>query len=248
MNKNPVFLLLTSISLLVAAPVFGDMAGRVSHERIYRLGVGISGEIHSIPHRQGDRVEQGTVLLKLEDAHLSAAVKAAESGLESAEARLEQADRAYDRDVELYDEGSLSLSELEESESTRRERVHAVDLRAAMLALRKHELESSRITAPEAGVLLDSSASRGERVVPEADPAAQILFGAGVKVLEIPLGGQDGPMPVSGETVRLTDMSGNTADAMVRRVEVRAMSGALRLYLDNPDQLPDYGTVVTISR
>lgn len=248
MNRKPVFLLLASISLLVAAPAFGDLTGQVSHERVYRLGVGISGEIHSIPHRQGDRVEPGAVLLELENAHLLAAVRAAESGLESAEARLEQADRAYDRDVELYDEGSLSLGELEESESTRREQIHAVDLRAAMLALRKHELESSRITAPEAGILLDSSANGGERVIPEADSAAQILFGAGVKVIEVPLGGQDGPMPVSGETVRLTDMSGNTADATIRRMEVRAMSGAVRLYLEDPGRLPDYGTIVTISR
>ena len=168
--------------------------------------------------------------------------------MELADARFAEANRAYERDVDLYDEGSLSLSELEASQNNHRQRMHVQALRARELAEQEHFIQLSRILAPEAGVVIDWSVHQGERVNSDVPPTVQILFGAGDKVLEVALGETSNQMPEAGATVSLIDMTGTAGSAMVQRIEVIAIRGVVRIYVDNPEQLPEFGTYVTIAR
>lgn len=247
MNKKSILVLCLSALMLLTVPAFGELAGQVSYERVYHLGVGVRGEIHSVPVHKGQRVQKGTMLLSLDNAHLEAAVKAAQSALEAANARLEHANRAFDRDLELYDEGSLSLSELEDSENHKKHLLSVSLLRSAVLAEGMHKLKSSRILAPEDGYVLDRFAYKGERVNPDADFAPQVLFGAGKKVLEIHLEQAGAAIPKKGETIRFTDMLGNAQSATIEQIEVRVIGGVVRLYVSNPEQLPEHGVGVFLS-
>ncbi len=247
-KKTPILFLLLNLLIFCITSAYADLIGQVSHERVYHLGVGISGEVRTVPAERGLRVEKSTVLLALQDQHLNAALKAAQSALMLAEARLAEADRAYARDEELYDEGSLSLSELEQSMNSQKQLLHKRDYRAQKLAERKHNIQLSRIRAPEAGVVLDWSSHQGQRVNPGITPNTQILFGAGDKVLEIPLTLTQNQIPIAGSKVNLVDWFGITKTVTVKRIEIRALNGVVRLYIVNPEQLPEFGTYVSIAK
>ncbi len=247
-NKQSILFLHLNMLMLCSTPAFGDLIGRVSHERVYHLGVGISGEVDTVNAERGALVDKNAVLLTLHDAHLEAALKAAESALALADARLAEANRAFARDEELYVEGSLSLSELEESENNRKHLMHVRDFRVQALAEKKHDLRLSRILAPESGVILDRSSHPGERVNTDVDPGTLILFGAGVKILEVVMSEMEEPMPRAGESVSLTDMAGDIQPATIERLEISALEGVVRLYLDEPGRLPEYASHVTISQ
>ena len=247
-GKKSILFFYLNILVFCATPAFADLVGQISHERVYHLGVGVSGEVRTAPAERGTRVEKNTVLLTLQDAHLQAALKAAQSALELADARFAEADRAHERDLELYDEGSLSLSELEASENNHRQLMHVQDLRARELAEQEHFIQLSRILAPEAGVVLDWSSHQGARVNPDVSPNTQILFGAGDKVLEIELAGTQSQVPAVGAEIHLIDMIGTARSVIVERIEVIAIRGVVRVHVDNPEQLPEFGTYVTIAR
>ena len=244
--KKSIFILHVNVLMLLSGPAFGELIGQVSHERVYYLGVGISGEVSSVPEMRGKRVQQGAVLLTLHDAHLRAALDAAKSAVGLADAKLAQANRSFERDTELYDEGSLSLSELEESENNQKQHRHIMDLRSQVLHEHMNELALSRIVAPEAGIVIDWSVHQGERVNPDVPPTTQILFGAGDKVLEVALSKTRKLMPAAGTEVSLVDMMGSAKPATIQRIEVRALKGVLRLYLENPEILPEFGSYVWI--
>jgi len=246
MNKAAILLLHLNILIFCMLPAFADLIGQVSHERVYHLGVGISGEVRTVPAERGLHVEESSVLLTLQDEYLLAALKAAQSALILAEARLSVANRAHARDEELYDEGSLSLSELEESENIQKQLKHKRDFRAQEVAKREHDIQLSRIHAPESGVILDWSSYKGERVNPEIAPNTQILFGAGDKILEIPLTQTQNQIPTVGAKVNLVDFMGVTKSISVKRLEIRELEGVVQLYVDQPEQLPKFGTYVNL--
>ena len=246
-GKKSILFFHLSILAFCTAPAFGELIGQVSNERVYHLGVGVSGEVSSVPEERG-RVRQGALLLTLHDAHLKAALNAAESALALADARLAQANRAFERDAELYDEGSLSMSELEESENNQKQHRHIMDLHSQVLSERMNELALSRILAPEEGFVIDWSVHEGERVNPDVPPTAQILFGAGEKVLEVALEKTENQVPEAGTTVSVIDMTGVARPATIQRIVVSALKGVVRLYLENPGTLPEYGSYVRIIR
>ena len=101
--------------------VFGPMAssvlasGGVEPWRRVEPGSKILGRVDSVTVREGDQVEAGRVLARLESGDLEAAVAQARAAVEMAEAQLTNAEAQYRRMTELAQRGSATAKNLEDA-------------------------------------------------------------------------------------------------------------------------------------
>ncbi|MFH0777375.1 MAG: efflux RND transporter periplasmic adaptor subunit [Candidatus Eisenbacteria bacterium] len=162
-----------SITSTVRAP------GKVRPEKEVQISAGVPGEIMRLAVREGDRVEQGQLLLELDKteylAHVQqgkAAVESARSNLRLAGATLEQARSSYDRRKVLFDRNLTSKEELEAAKAqldVREAEAEAAEQRvseaAAALNIAQDNLRKTTFHAPQAGVVSELNVEAGEIVV-----------------------------------------------------------------------------------
>jgi RND family efflux transporter MFP subunit len=112
------------------------------------LSARIAASIVELPHREGDAVAQGALLVRLDDAALRAALAAAEAGAQAA-----QSDRA--RAQALLEKGAATPREREQAEAA------AAAARAAVSAA-QDALAYAVLRAPFAGRIVARPASLGD--------------------------------------------------------------------------------------
>ncbi len=216
------------IALSILSPVHAQsISGIVEHAEIYHLDVGVDGEVASVGVIPGDRVMAGTLLLALDDTVLQAAVVAAEAELAWRTARLDEAERAWERDNELYAEGSMSTVELELRRIARLQAESEARQAEATLAASRSRLNRSRITAPVAGIVLARHVHPGDRInlVSRSRPA--IEFATAALVVRGQSAAEAAPAP--GQAVELV-------------IGERVLPGVVQSILPAPDGA---GSVVT---
>ncbi len=140
----------------------------------------LPGRLTYLGVEEGDRVEAGTVLARLEAAEFEAGVRqaasealAAEATLHEANALLAQAQRELERMERLRAESFVAEQALQDAStaaSTAQSRVHAAAARLEaarqMQASARANLENTVIRAPFAGTILRKDAEVGEVVAP----------------------------------------------------------------------------------
>ena len=77
--------------------------GRIIAEETVAVVAQVAGEIKEVCFKEGDIVEQGTVLYKLDDVKYTAAVKAAEASVAQAQANFDYAKKTFDRTTVLFE-------------------------------------------------------------------------------------------------------------------------------------------------
>ena len=126
----------------------------------------ITARILSITVRSGDSVEEGQMLVTLDDRDLQARLRQAEESLRAVEARLENAQAEFERVEEQFESGVVAKSALDqalanvrslEAETTRARR--AVDESQTTLSY-------AMIEAPISGRVVDRFAEPGDLVSP----------------------------------------------------------------------------------
>jgi len=164
----------------VESTVTNTKAGTVRARRRAQLSSEVGGRIVEIAHREGDRVEAGTPLIRLNDATQRAQLRLAEEGLRVAEASRRQACIARDRARRelarirrLADREIVSadlLDELESAYQAASASCHAVgaevDRAQAQIAAIMVELEKLVIRAPFDGIIAEVAVEVGEWVTP----------------------------------------------------------------------------------
>lgn len=155
-----------------------SLAGQVGYDRIYGLTVGVSGEVSSVSVSVGDRVKAGTLLLAMDDVALQPAVDAAAAEVAWKKALLEEAGRAWERDNELYAEGSLSQVELDLRNIARLDAEAGYRLSVAHHAAARQRLDLGRLVAPDAGVVLEVNTHPGDRINLEAESGPLLVLGS----------------------------------------------------------------------
>jgi RND family efflux transporter MFP subunit len=134
----------------------GEVAvpGTVRARNRAALAARVSASVVEVPHREGERVEAGAVLVRLDDAALRSAVAAAESSLKAADAERRRAE-----------------SLLEKGAATPREREDAAARAAAAQAAfegAKDHLAYAVLRAPFAGRIGTKPVNVGDIVAPGA--------------------------------------------------------------------------------
>ncbi|MGR3176697.1 MAG: efflux RND transporter periplasmic adaptor subunit [Candidatus Anammoxibacter sp.] len=124
-----------------------------------------SGQIEALPVEEGDFIQQGALIAKLDQKEERTEVAQAQAELDIAHAKLKQAKRAFERRDQLYRDNHISISELDEIELTlavsRSELVKA----STELDRAKERLSETIVSAPVAGIILQKYVEKGQIIV-----------------------------------------------------------------------------------
>lgn len=112
-----------------------------------------SGRVRALPGREGERVEAGTPLVRLDDSDLSARLDQARAAFAEADVRAGNAERSFERSVELRRKGVASEQDHDDMKAEFDRAVAALEVARANEAFAAAELAETVVEAPFAGVL-----------------------------------------------------------------------------------------------
>jgi HlyD family secretion protein len=202
--------------------VVNSRAGTVQSRRRARISPGIAGLVVEIPVREGARVKEGDVLLRLDDRELRARLHLARRSLEAAQAQAEQAQLELQLAQYLSERTRTLVQDNVVSDSAwEQDRTRALTAEAARRAAEAREreaeaaietaqalLDKTVIAAPFAGVVLDVTTEVGEWISPSPPgvfiPPVVDLIDPDALYLEAPLDEADVARVRSGLPVRVT--------------------------------------------
>ena len=197
------------------------LTGTIEPDRSARLAAQVDGEVVALEVREGDRVNGGQVLLRIDPSRLAAALDEARADHLAARAQLTDARRVLERDRALFDRRGISQESLERSE-TDVLRFEAAEARTrARISGLEAQLADTEIKAPFDGYILERHVELGDVVRSGAAllAVASRTLHALVPVSEIALGSL-----AEGHEVRLRSDAGPTADGCrghIRRIRPR---------------------------
>jgi len=157
-------------------------SGKVQPKKKVDVSSDITGRIVSLPVKEGDMVERGRVLVRIDPTQYEAGVERSQAMLASAQAAAtqaraskDQADRAYTRarDIRAQNVQLMSLEALEQAQTQSQiadanleAAQHQVDVSSAALREAQDALNKTTIVAPMAGKITRLAVEEGEVAVP----------------------------------------------------------------------------------
>lgn len=147
-------------------PVYEDVPATVHAKQSTDVSARLLARIDKIHVRAGDTVNQGDILIELEDGDLRARLAQTRQSLTSLNARLGQAKSEFDRTSRLFAKNAATQAALDRStadyESLRAQRAAAVETRREAEAA----LSYTRVTAPISARVIDRFAEPGDMAAP----------------------------------------------------------------------------------
>ncbi len=135
----------------------------------------ISATLQAIHFAPGDIVEQGQLLVELDDAKYQAAVNAAKAQVQSAKASAAQASANWGRAQKLRPQGYISELDYDKAKAAIGTSSAAVASAEAALEQAELDLKHTKISAPYSGRISKSRYAVGDLITP-ANPAAPPIF------------------------------------------------------------------------
>ncbi len=174
--------------------------GKIQPEVEVMLSSEVSGEIIELPIKEGQQVEKGDLLVKINPDLIQSALSQAQAGLQNARAQLAQTEASlknaelnYNRNKTLFDKGVISKSEwdrtvadYEMAQANRESAYYSVQSAAANVNQTRDNLTRTSIYAPMSGTISKLSVELGERVVGTAQMAGtEIVRVANLSNMEV---------------------------------------------------------------
>jgi HlyD family secretion protein len=206
----------------VEATVTNSKAGTVRARRRAHLSTEVGGRVIALPHREGDAVSEGELLVRLDDSNYLARLELARRELEAAEARrdqtcleADQAARELARNRSLAERRIISENLLDRLESTAETTAAAckaagvgVASAEAAIDVISTELAKTSLHAPFDGVLAQLNTEVGEWITPSPPavpiPAVVDLIDPSSIYISAPMDEVDSARIASGQPVRVT--------------------------------------------
>ena len=128
----------------------------------------VAGELQELSLREGDRVQAGQVIARIDPSEYQARVRQAQQQADSAKAQVDIAQRQFDNNQALVNQGFISQTALLNSQASMNgaKATHAAAL--AALDLAEKSLADATLRSPLTGVVAQRLAQPGERVAIEA--------------------------------------------------------------------------------
>ncbi len=154
-------------------------SGKIQPEKEVKLAPEVSGEIVELPVVEGQKVNRGELLVKINPDLVEAAVDRSEAALNtskanlnSAKAQLVEAERNYNRNKPLHDQGVISTAnwdQIQRAYDVARLQVESAEFQVASaratLKEARDNLGRTAIYAPDSGTISALNVELGERVV-----------------------------------------------------------------------------------
>lgn len=144
------------------SPTEGRTTGTTFPRQESQLGPNASGVIIDIPHREGARVEKGSVLVRLDPRDAQLRVQQAKAALSAAQVGLRATETEYKRGQQLIEKDAMNRAQWEQLEA--RYEGAKVGVQQAQVAVEMAEkaLSDTTVRAPYAGVVAMKLKSVGE--------------------------------------------------------------------------------------
>ncbi len=153
--------------------------GKIQPEVEVKLSSEVSGEIIELPVVEGQQVEKGALLVKVNPEIYQSNLERSQAGFQNvkanlaqAEANLKEAEANYERNKSLFEKGIISKAEwdrivsaYEVAQAGRQSAYFNVQSAAASVNEARENLGRTTIFAPMSGTISSLSAELGERVV-----------------------------------------------------------------------------------
>jgi RND family efflux transporter MFP subunit len=126
----------------------------------------IGGRIASLKLVEGDLIEQGQVVCRIEDVDIRNQLAQARANLLSAQAEADNAQRTMKRDAELFVRGVIATQTRDDALNQLEKDRAAVAAAKAAVQLYQDQLDDTQIRAPISGVVVSKNLEVGEWVNP----------------------------------------------------------------------------------
>ena len=238
-RPNPIEVELASITRgTVEATVVNTRAGTIKACRRAKLAPAVGGQIIKLPVKEGDRVEQGAILLELWNADLTAQHELAKQQLATAKSRqreacilAENARRESVRTQQLVSQGFVSPQRAEDADFNAQAKqascaAAAADVKRAQaqIEVTQANLERTQLHAPFAGIVAQVTGELGEYTMPSPPgiptPPAIDLIDDSCLYVTAPMDEVDAPKIMVGQEARITldALPGRSFSGRVRRI------------------------------
>jgi len=185
----------------------------------------VAGELMDLHVREGDSVQAGQVLARIDPTEFQRRLRQAEEQAEAARAQIDIAQRQFDNNRALVDQGFISKTALDTSLATLQSAQATFRAAQAGADVARKSLDDSVLRAPFSGVVSARVAQPGERVA--IDARVVELVNLASLELEATLSAADSVGVRVGQTARL-QIEGRTqnVDARVQRINPSAQVGS----------------------
>lgn len=233
---------------LESRPLLTRATGSIEPLRRVSPGTKILGRLDRVTVTEGDRVTAGTLLARLEDRDLQAAVGQAEASVRMAEAQLENARAQRARMEELHGRGSVTDKNLEDAVAAFRVAVAALDQARANVAAAQVALSYAEIKSPIGGWVVAKHVEAGDMATP-GTPLFTIEDLSEVKVhVQVPEADVVGLTVGAQARVNVLESDYEaTIDHIVPAGDPASRTFSVKLLLDNADGLLKSGMYTRVS-
>lgn len=190
------------VSQISPIDIFETVAatGKIQPEVEVALSSEVSGEIIELPVKEGQTVEKGDLLVKINPDLIQAAVSQSQASLQNVRAQLTQAEASernakltYERNKTLFEKGVISKAEWDKSvadyemaQANVKAAYYSVQSASANVKQSVDNLSRTTIYAPMSGTISKLSVELGERVVGTAQMAGtEIVRVANLQNMEV---------------------------------------------------------------
>lgn len=185
----------------------------------------VAGELQGLTVREGDAVNAGQVLARIDASEYQSRVRQAQEQADSAKAQIDIVQRQYDNNQALVDQGFISKTALDTSLANLNaaRANHKAALAAAEVA--KKSLDDTVLRAPLSGLVAQRLVQPGERV--GVDVRVLEIVDLSRLELETSLSAADALAVRPGQSARLQiEGSAQTVSATVARINPSAQGGS----------------------
>jgi len=185
----------------------------------------VAGELQGLTVREGDTVQAGQVIARIEATEYRSRLRQAQDQADAARAQIDIAQRQFDNNKALVDQGFISKTALDTSVASLNaaRATHQAALAAADVA--RKTLDDAVLKAPIAGVVAQRLAQPGERVA--IDARIVEIVDLGRMELEAAVSAGDALQVRVGQTALLRIEGSNApVKARVARINPSAQAGS----------------------
>jgi RND family efflux transporter MFP subunit len=217
-----------SIELSQGVPISGSL--KAVNSALVKARV--AGELQGLTVREGDAVKAGQIIARVDSSEYAARVRQAQETADAAKAQIDIAQRSFNNNKALVDQGFISRTALDTSQASLQSAQANHKAALAGLDIAKKSMQDTILTAPIQGIVSQRLAQPGERV--GIDARVVEIVDLSRLELEASLAASDSVQVRVGQTARLK-MEGRSEEiaATVSRINpsASASSRSVLVYL-----------------
>lgn len=243
------FLVETAPARQAAISEYYDYAGTVRSHQDLTIIPEVAGRITRILREPGDQVQKGDLLFELNEVLYRAQFNQAAAQLESAKMSFEDARKNRQRMENLYDKEGVSKTRYEQAVNAYIIAENALKQARAAHDIARFNLESTRVTAPFAGVVTARNNQEGDYINPAMSRGVYTLENYRRIYVDVSVPLSEARNLTAGMPAEILLDSFNAGARVLsvnQKTDPRSSSVLLTLEAENPDRRIKPGRVVTV--